>query len=394
MNQTDSHTQNPLPIVCIGLRHWQGDIGAIVQLMSRLSATRPVLYTEYAPTWKDVLRHPNREAHRRSMGLLSRLHKHQTHVDTAVWVMTPPPMLPVNWLPEGKPYHVLQGINDQRFCQALRECMRQLGWEKAILINAFNPFLGQNLYKDPAFVRTFYFCSDDIAEAAYLNKHGIRLEAEFISHAQAVITTSKALKQLKSPLHPVIQVVRNAGEFELFHRVSQMAPAPKERPTIGYLGSLDFRIDLDLLQRAMQTFPEYDFVYVGKTRDEAFAAPLRRYPNAFLKGPVPYEQVPEVLAGFDVCLIPFSQSKFNEGVYPLKANEYLATGRPVVMTRFADLPEFEQVAYVASTHEAFLDAIRQAAEESDPEKKAARIAFARQNSWDARTEELTHVLNA
>jgi len=74
-------------------------------------------------------------------------------------------------------------------------------------------------------------------------------------------------------------------------------------------------------------------------------------------------------------------------VYPLKINEFLAVGVPVVLTRFADLPEFSGNDSFASSKEEFLSHLVEAVTGDSREKTAGRIEFARSNSWKARAEE-------
>jgi len=83
-------------------------------------------------------------------------------------------------------------------------------------------------------------------------------------------------------------------------------------------------------------------------------------------------------------------------VYPTKLNEYLALGLPVVST---DLPEVRRfanengpVVAVASTREAFVDEVRQAAGKRSPMDVQRRVTAARRNSWDARILEMSRVM--
>jgi glycosyltransferase involved in cell wall biosynthesis len=54
-------------------------------------------------------------------------------------------------------------------------------------------------------------------------------------------------------------------------------------------------------------------------------------------GPRRYEQLPEVMAGFDVALMPFALNAATRSISPTKTLEYLAAGLPVVSTRVPDV---------------------------------------------------------
>jgi glycosyltransferase involved in cell wall biosynthesis len=61
---------------------------------------------------------------------------------------------------------------------------------------------------------------------------------------------------------------------------------------------------------------------------------------------VSHDDVPRVLAGFDVGLIPFRRTPLTAGVNPNKLYEYLAAGLPVVATPFS--PDVEADADVVA----------------------------------------------
>jgi glycosyltransferase involved in cell wall biosynthesis len=120
-----------------------------------------------------------------------------------------------------------------------------------------------------------------------------------------------------------------------------------------------------------------------------------------MKGSQPPQTLPNWVAQFDVCLIPFLKNDLTAGIYPLKINEYLACGKPVVATRFSDLSDFEEVVDIADTSEEFIILVKKVLGESRPknqsnkhannddiphETRKKRIAFARQNSWENRAE--------
>jgi hypothetical protein len=57
------------------------------------------------------------------------------------------------------------------------------------------------------------------------------------------------------------------------------------------------------------------------------------------------------LAKYDLGIIPYKMNEVNRNIYPLKINEYLAVGVPVVMTAFADLTDFKSTVKAASSRE-------------------------------------------
>jgi glycosyltransferase involved in cell wall biosynthesis len=93
-----------------------------------------------------------------------------------------------------------------------------------------------------------------------------------------------------------------------------------------------------------------------------------------------------------VGLIPFVKNDLTAGIYPLKINEYLALGLPVVSTHFADLSDFQGVCTVADDTNTFLAAIAQALLPQPDGEQERRRRFAEQNTWAARAAALDEAL--
>ncbi len=118
-------------------------------------------------------------------------------------------------------------------------------------------------------------------------------------------------------------------------------------------------------------------------------ARLRALPNVRFAGAVPPEQVPAVMAGCDVGLIPYKLNEQTRHVNPLKVYEYLACGKPVVGTPLPELRQFEPLVRLAGDVDGFIAAVEAAlAEGDDPQAVAARLAVAAANTWDARVERM------
>ena len=93
-------------------------------------------------------------------------------------------------------------------------------------------------------------------------------------------------------------------------------------------------------------------------------------------------------------MIPYICTEINKNIYPLKINEYLAVGVPVVITRFADLPEFSAHVSFASTSDEFLKCLNREIENDSDEKIKNRIEFARSNSWKSRSMLFSSVISS
>ncbi|MDQ3881238.1 MAG: glycosyltransferase, partial [Chloroflexota bacterium] len=125
-------------------------------------------------------------------------------------------------------------------------------------------------------------------------------------------------------------------------------------PVVTYIGVIDERIDLDLLDRAARLRPAWSWVLVGpvlKVRESA----LPRLPNVSFLGQRSYSSLPGYLRGSDVAMMPFATGEATRSISPTKTLEYLAAGRPVVSTPVPDVVElYGSAVRVAVTPEAFV----------------------------------------
>lgn len=173
------------------------------------------------------------------------------------------------------------------------------------------------------------------------------------------------------------------------------APLPSDAslpgPVAGFVGRINGRTDLRLLEeiagrgRSLLLVGPKDPAF-EPTRFEA----LRQRPNVRWVGPKPFDALPGYLRAIDVGVVPYADSPFNRGSFPLKALEYLAAGRAVVST---DLPAIRWLATdlvsIATEPGPFADHVdRLLAQRRTPALLARRQAFAARHSWARRAEDV------
>jgi glycosyltransferase involved in cell wall biosynthesis len=171
------------------------------------------------------------------------------------------------------------------------------------------------------------------------------------------------------------------------------APMPADvalpRPVAGFIGRINERTDLALLEAVAGR--GRSLLLVGP-KDPAFAperfTALVSRPNVHWVGPKPFTALPSYLRVIDVGLVPYADSAFNRGSFPLKTLEYLAAGRAVVA---ADLPAIRwlgtDLVSIAANIPDFADEVdRLAAAARTPQVVARRRNFAAGHSWACRAQ--------
>jgi glycosyltransferase involved in cell wall biosynthesis len=174
------------------------------------------------------------------------------------------------------------------------------------------------------------------------------------------------------------------------------AIASMPRPRIGYIGTINERLDYNCLEYLAESRPHWHLVFAGDTYPWRKDAPILRrlaaYPNVHIIGQLPYQQLPSLLKGMDVCLIPYISDE--RGLYrsPLKLYEYLAAGRPVVSTENPEVIEFAPIVRIAKNPISFVEQIASALAEDNPLEQSKRIQIARRNSWDLRVDQMERLI--
>jgi glycosyltransferase involved in cell wall biosynthesis len=219
------------------------------------------------------------------------------------------------------------------------------------------------------------------------------MEAELLEAIDGLVVTSRPLAGKRVNGCPLLHLPHGV-EFEHFRAAGRSEPEPRmeaiRRPVVGFFGLLSAWVDLGLIAHLSACFPECSFVLIG--RAEVDLRPLQRLPNVHCLGWVPYADLPRYARYFDVGLIPFVLNRLTRAVNPLKLMEYFALGLPVLATR---LPELERVPgplRLAVTPDEFRAGLAELLRAYPGVKSEEAVAVARENTWDARAEQLSAFL--
>ena len=381
-------------IICITQTPWTGDFQkAVVQLMTELAAHHRVLFVDYLYTIKDLATGRKDMPIKKTMRFSSPLTPIETAHGGELYVWAPPLMMPINWLPIQWHDRLLLW-NTDRLVSSLTKVMHQLDMHHPLVINAYNPVVGLPLLGRLNECATIYYCFDEITAAGnWMSRHGDRYEDEFVQRVDAIITTSETLRQDKSAGQTPTFCVKNGANFDLFNRTRQLARSnPTVKPVVGYLGSADNRIDIDLMEYCARMMPDVDFQFIGEVHEPELLKRLDYLTNVTFIPPHPPADLPPLLAKWHVGIIPFVCNSHTYTIYPLKINEYLAAGLPVVSTPFSLLDDFAGIIELADTPERFSQALRRALADKCEQRTQQRVDTAQANSWEQRAREFDAVI--
>jgi glycosyltransferase involved in cell wall biosynthesis len=392
-------------VILIGLSRWDNILNSsVLNIASEWAKTNRVFYIDRPFSVKDFFINRDNEALQRSSALLfgkNKYRKVSLH-QHGIIAVTPSLSLPINILPEGKYYDFFHAYNRKIIAQSIASIIQDYGVKNYIFFNSFIPeyfdVIPNNL-RQP--LLKVYRSSDDISQEPYIAKHGVKKEQMAVKEADLVLVSSYGLQKKLALIKEPIYRVPNAARYELFFNLDlNKKPAIIEdlQGKIIFLsGNIsNLRIDYNLLSLVSKAFPEHNILIAGPyNQAEIEASGLVNCPNIKWLGPMKLEEIAQILAFIDCAIIPFLCNLLTSGIYPLKINEYLAAGKPVVSTCFSeDILTFSSCIYLAKNSQEFLEQIQLALDEPiASELKEKRQNLAKENNWEQRMAEIKHLVN-
>lgn len=236
-----------------------------------------------------------------------------------------------------------------------------------------------------------YDCADDL-ERLGASPDLLKEESLTIQQSDLVITVSDALKKGRDGFGVPVAVVANGVDPEHFIAATRPGPTPPSlaglpRPLLGYYGNIYPRMDWELVGSVAARLPEWTIVFVGAVA--ALPDFIRALRNVRFIGNVPFEDLPSYYRAFDVCWVPHRVNELTVRQNSLKVYEYLAAGRPTVVTPVPLAPDVREVVSVAGDADSVVAAITRERAADDGTRTEARLRVARANAWDARFAEIS-----
>ncbi len=248
-----------------------------------------------------------------------------------------------------------------------------------------------------------YHASED-----YFRMVGPKIPAlsQVVAASDLVICVSEGVRQsLESRLGvlPHAHVITNGCDYAFFAQAAEPHEAIRglPQPRALYQGNVSKKVDFDLLLYTTGALQDVTFVFAGastfdsgvdESNQRKWNALLAR-PNVQYLGQLPPQELPALMSGCDVGLIPFVQEDWIvKPGFPLKTFEYLAAGLPVVSTPLDNLQSFRSLVCFASTPDQFVEGIREAVMGADSGVVERRRLAAKGQSYDRKFAQVEALL--
>lgn len=317
--------------------------------------------------------------------------KGPVNVENDLWVFSPL-VLPL-------PHHPAARFVNQ---QLLRATVRGLRWRLGLedfhlwtflpTVSDYVGTLGESL--------AVYYCVDEWSMFSYLDREQVVAgERALLDKVDVVFAINHALGAAKRAHHRQVHVSPHGVDHAAFARAldeSTVVPPEIARlpgPVIGFYGTLQDWVDLELIAAVARARPAWSIALLGQVFVDTSI--LSSLPNVHLLGRKPHETLPAACKGFDVGLIPYRDDPRMVFVNPIKLREYLSAGLPVVSTAvpevmaLADPPDVT----VATDAPATIAAIEAALASNSTLRRRMRSMKMATETWAARVDSVARIVD-
>lgn len=375
-------------IVIIGLQAWYTDIGSNCKSIAKeLSLHNKVLYINMPLDRKTIAKHRNDPNIQRHLQIIRKKENNLLEIAPGLWNYYPLNILEsINWIPFTPVFSLFNKINNRRFSRDIKAAVAQMGFDNFILFNdndIFRSFYLKELLKPEVYI---YYSRDNLLGVDYWKRHGATIEPAHIAKADIGMANSIYLANYLRKFNGNSWYIGQGCNITLFNG-DQDYDLPEDLktisgPLIGFVGAINtIRIDERVIRCIARERPHWNIVLIGPEDDHFTDSDLHQMPNIRFLGKKPMEELPRYIAAFDVCINPQLINPVTIGNYPLKVDEYLAMGKPVVASRTDAMEIFGDNVYLAATPDEFPALIDRALTENNEERRIERIALARQHTW-------------
>ena len=277
-----------------------------------------------------------------------------------------------------------------RYERSVREAVAEFGLERPAVITAHPLIAGFGRFDWAGPVT--YYANDDLTAFPPLSRWWPAFEESFgrmrAAERRAVALTPKSLQSVATT-GPAAVIPCGLEPEEWI----EPGDAPQwfldlPSPRMLYVGTLDERIDVEMVRALAASRPDGSVVLVGPGADWGPIASIASLDNVHVRPAVPREQLIPLVAAADLGLIPHVRSEQTEAMSPLKLYEYLAAGTPVAAV---DLPGVAGVCpervMLAGTSADFAAAAKGALLLGQWDEEIRR-GFIAENSWSRRFQSL------
>jgi len=317
--------------------------------------------------------------------------------NTNIWVLAP------LVIPFGHGNKWIKLFNQSVMKWQMNCFLKQHGFSRP-LIWTYHPYMLHVIKNLGLRNELIYHCVDDLSAVPGIDKFSYNLEEkQLLKKADIVFATSKHLKKKCLQHNKNTHFFSNVVDFEHFSSSITRKIIPKDlkcipEPRILHMVALSyFKIDFNLLNQLALERPQYHLIFIGDEIEGQVDNKVRimkDYKNVHFLGFKKYNELPNYLSNIQVGLLPMLKNPYTKSMTPMKLNEYLASGVPVVTNSadFSSQIKKTKRLFIASDRSDFINGV-----DKQIKLKKALISEIRliigENTWKSLSKKMLYLIS-
>lgn len=299
-------------------------------------------------------------------------------------------------------FKVIKKINSFINTALLFILLRINPFQQHLIIWGFHPEVADFAQYFPLKHTSIYDCVDYFDSLIAEHKTIIQKQEDYIlKDFDYVVVNSHTLYSIHSKKRRNIHIVPLG--FSQRDQIIKVKKITQNRPIIGFVGAINYRLDYLLLKKLIENNKKWTFVFWGPRQKD----PQDKYvkvnenidyifslPNVITGQSERRDEVYSVIQQFDICIIPYDVSlEFNKYCYPMKLFEYFYMEKPVVSTPISELGYYPKYIKIGSTAQVWEQQIRRLLKKPwSVIYKSEQRKIALDNTWEKKIESILRLL--
>ena len=295
------------------------------------------------------------------------------------------------------PFHfnfIFKKINNLIVISRIISWIKKNNFENPIVINFLPNPITENIIKSLNASTKIYYMADNMTLNSPNRKEMEVCEKTIMGNSDYIFYTSEILKNKFKTFKKNSEILSSGVDYSKYN----IKKKNNKKFVIGYIGAIREIIDEKLILKISKDLPNCEIRLVGPELTNFNE--LKSQKNIKFLGKVSHRKIPETLSHFDIGIIPYKVNLFTNSIYPLKLNEYLAAGLPVVTTKIKTLHKFDKenpnVIKVNNNSKEFIKSINQIRFKKLKFNKKKIKSIAKENTWNKKfvkfDEKIDHLL--
>ncbi len=248
-----------------------------------------------------------------------------------------------------------------------------------------------------------YDCMDDevamrmdrdntkLVDQLVLKNEYVRNKKILLKRADFVFFSSQYLYiKFKQQCNGKAMLVRNGFQQSAIHYMEKKAEMKRRQYHIGYVGTIESWLDINLLKKGISKYPNICYHLIGPC-----AIPIKNTNNIIIEGVTEHDQLYYKIAEYDCLIMPFKVNDIILAVDPVKLYEYISYGKCIISVYYPEIERFSDFVYFYHTEEEFISLLKKLKERKFVPKYSSeqQIQFLYENTWEKRINTIKNVID-